>query len=151
VKQRHRVRLALGASAALAVGAGVAFAAVPLAAPASQQSIQNPVSATYPTTSAELATLQATLNGSAHDTAMLRSLIARLQHQVDAAQARVERLGGQPGASTGVLPTPAQRIRTAVPTTSLRTPAPSPRTSRPDPNPTSPQPSPSNDDGSGDD
>jgi hypothetical protein len=149
VKQRHRVRVALAASAALAVGAGVAFAAVPTAPPAGQQSTQNPVSATYPTTSAELATLQAELNGSAQDTALLRSLIARLQHQVDAAQARLERLGRQPGTPTGVVPTPAQPINTPAPTTAHRSP--SPRTSRPELPTTSPRPSPSDDDGSGGD
>ncbi|MDT4957764.1 MAG: hypothetical protein QOD31_1563 [Pseudonocardiales bacterium] len=149
MKQRHRVRIALGASAALAVGAGVAFAAVPTPQPASQPVTHKPVSAAYSTTSTELATLRAKLTGSAQDTALLRSLIARMQHQVDEAQARLERLGSHPGTSTGAGPSTAQPISTAVPTTSRRSP--SPRTSPPDHPTTSPRPSPSDDNGSGGD
>jgi hypothetical protein len=153
VKQRHRVRAALGASAALAVGAGVALAAVPTPQPASKPVTKHLASATYPTTSAELARLRDKLTRSAHDTALLQSVIARLQHQVDAAQARLEHvphLGGQPATSTGAAPTrPAQPVSTTVPRTPHRSPPPQtpppqtppPQTPRPDVQPTPPSPS----------
>jgi hypothetical protein len=127
------------------VGAGIAFASVPRVQPANKPVTQKPVSATYSAASAELARLRADLAGSAHDTALLRALITRLQHDVDAAQGQLEQVssvGSRPAKSSGALPKrPARPNSTTTPMRAHRSPSP----------PTQPEPTPSDDDGSGND
>lgn len=146
MKQRHRLQVALGASAALTVGAGLALASVPTPQPDRQSATHYPVSATYATASAELDRLRAQLTGSAQDTALLQSVIVRLQHQVDVAQARLEQLtrlrhhGATPTAVPANPTKPTQPTRTRTSTNSHHSPTAPPPTTTP-----------SDDDGSGDD
>ena len=150
MKRRHRLHAALGAAAALAAGAALALASAPTPQPDSHQATHHPVSADYATTSAQLAQLRAELTGSAQDTALLQSVVVRLQRQVELAQSRLERLTlfRNDEATPTTAPTEpasaptktAAPIRTAVPTKA--------RYSATVPPPT---PTPSDDDGSSDD